>query len=186
LDVISVWLLVFASFEKLIVTTIPNHKKIFLKAKFQRLYLLFISIFNMLFYLSYVYLFQIQENEVYFIKNKTEEQYSQTAMIKSCNNVYIYSQKLVTWMSILNRAIIPFSLISLFTLLTICAVFKSRNRVIINYTFTNRTFRRDLKFSIKIILLNVVYFFFCLIGILLFFMQKNTSNFLVYLFTLYL
>ena len=181
LDVISPWLLVFVSFDKLVSIKTPARKDILRKTKCQRLYLLVIFVFNMIYYLPFAYFSVLTDSEMRLVDQ------NRTVIVRSCSFVNSRAQRLLSLMDIVNRALIPFTLMSLFTLLIIQTVFESRNRVIANYTFRqNKTFQRDVKFAITAIILNVVYFLFSLLVSVLFFMRNHNTHIFVYLFTLYL
>ncbi len=181
LDVISPWLLVFVSFDKLVSIRIPARKELLRNATCQRFYLLFIFVFNMIYYLPFAYFSVLTDTEVRLANE------NRTVVIRSCSFVNSGAQRLLSLMDIVNRALIPFTLMSLFTLLIIQTVFESRNRVIANYTFRqNKTFQRDVKFATTAIILNIVYFLFSLLVSVLFFMRNHSTHIFVYLFTLYL
>ena len=65
------------------------------------------------------------------------------------------------YLLVLNSHIIPYSLMITYTILLVYSMFKSRRRVVSNYTNRqNRTFKRDIKFAFSSLSLNFIFILF--------------------------
>lgn len=169
LDVISPWLLVYISIEKYVSITNQFKTNVFRRTSYQRFYLLFITLFILCYYLPFVFIFTMQQDQTV------------------CNFKNVNYQTLLTSMDLIIRVLVPFILMSIFTILIIKTIFESRNRVRTQYTHRqNRTFQRDIKFSITSILLNLIYFVLSLLISVIFFVRRSNDDILVYLLALYL
>lgn len=179
LDVISPWLLVYISVERYV--SIGNHFKrnLLRRARYQRIYLLVVFAYNMCYYLPFAFSFEIQA---------LNEDYASNSTARMCKFKHSRFQLILTSMDMVNRVLVPFTLMSVFTVLIILTVFESRNKVIANYkTIQNRTFKRDLKFSLTCLLMNFIYFTLSLIISVFIFVRNFVSlDVLYYLFALYL
>lgn len=98
---------------------------------------------------------------------------------------------------VLNSNIIPYSLIIVFTILLIYSVFKSRSRVVSNYTDRQKTtFKRDVKFAFTSISLNVIFFlcnlpltftlYYSYPGLFLFFLYLHLLSFSINFYLLFI
>jgi hypothetical protein len=72
-----------------------------------------------------------------------------------------FLQETYGYIDLTNRVILPFVLMMMFSILIIYTIFKSRSRMTSN-TRVNRTFRKDIRFSLISISLNVSYIVFSL------------------------
>lgn len=93
-------------------------------------------------------------------RNSTIKDKFITNISVSNNFECVLNKKIWTWALIwaLVGKLIPNLLIILFTILLLKTIFKSRQRVITNYTFNqNETFRRDVKFAFTSLLLNIIF-----------------------------
>ncbi len=86
-----------------------------------------------------------------------------------CTYVDSFWQETYSYVDLTNRVIIPFVFMIIFSILIIYTIFTSRSRMASN-TRANRTFRKDVKFSLICIALNTSYIVFSLpISIITFF-----------------
>jgi len=77
------------------------------------------------------------------------------------NRECLRANKNLFYLTTLNTKIIPYSLMITFTILLIVSIFKSRNRVISNYTnIQNETFQKDVKFAFSSLSLNIIFILF--------------------------
>ncbi len=141
---LSPLLLTYLSLERFIAIKYPT-TRIRLQT-LQSYYFVCVILFNLIyhspiiFYIDFVYGYStlMNANECLFA-SKT-------------NEITYYTMDLV------NRVIIPFLFMSTTTLLLIYTVFRSRKRMITKYSTPNfKNSRRDIKFSVTILLLNLTY-----------------------------
>jgi hypothetical protein len=150
---ISPILNVYISIERYISIAYPTKKYFLLKNKIQLAYIIVLALFNLLLYVPTGLYF-----DLVIIENQT-----------ICNYVDLFWQETYGYIDLTNRIIIPSVLMITFSILIIHTIFTSRSRISSN-TRANRTFRKDVKFSIISITLNISYIVFNLpLSILLFF-----------------
>lgn len=157
LDVGSPMLLVYISCEKLTSIKYPSKSDLLRKNKFQMMYFMVITIFNLILYLPVFY----NSDKITFFyhsteSNETSDSISRNRTLCTFSNADFLQN--LSFIDLLNRALIPFVLMIVFTSLLILTIQKSRRRIKIRYSINeNRTFKRDLKFSVSSILMNIIY-----------------------------
>lgn len=159
LDVGSPMLLVYISIEKYISIRYPSKRIVLRRKGNQSAYFLLITIFNLFLYLpvyfnsdtlSFVYPNDATTNTT-FVSNRTICTFVDSSFLAK-----------LSYIDLLNRVLIPFVLMVTCSCLLIKTIFRSRRRVIQSFLddeIRARTFKRDLKFSISSILLNIIYLF---------------------------
>jgi len=153
---ISPMLSVYISIERYISIAYIAKKDFLRQKKIQLIYIIAIALINFLLYVPIGI-----EFDIVIVENQT-----------FCNYVDFYWQEIYGYVDLTNRVIIPFVFMIIFSILIIYTIFTSRSRMASN-TRANRTFRKDVKFSLISITLNTSYIVFSLpISILLF-----TQNF---------
>lgn len=105
----------------------------------------------MIFYLPITFYYELQP----YSTNETNE----TLFIS--NFIDLNSQLILGYMDLMNRVLIPLLLMLIFSSLLIQHIFKSRSRISnnnISYSNKqNKTFKRDIKFSVTSIILSIIY-----------------------------
>ena len=102
-----------------------------------------------------------------------------------CNYVNFFWQQTYGYIDLTNRVIIPFALMIIFSILINHTVFTSRSRMASN-THANRTFRKDVKFSLTSVSLNVSYIVFSLpVSIILLLPNYRLNPFLIFFLFIY-
>jgi hypothetical protein len=148
---ISPMILVYISIERLIEIKYPIKRILFKQTSTHIIYLAIIFVYNSLFYLPFPILIdqKITINE--------ESHYVMCSFTDSDIDV------ILSWMDLINRVLVPFLLMIIFSILLIHSIFSSSNRILTNYTTSeNMTFKKDIKLSITSLLLNLFYILLCL------------------------
>jgi hypothetical protein len=157
---ISPMLNVYISIERFISIAYPTKKYILLKKENQLACIFTLTLHNLLLYVPI---------GIYFDLNTLENQ-------TICYYIDEYWQNTYSYIDLTNRVIIPFVLMSIFSILIIHTIFTSRSRISSNAR-ADRTFRKDIRFSLLIILLNIFYLLFSLpISILIIFPDYFMTN----------
>jgi hypothetical protein len=140
-DPLSPMILVYISIERFILIKYPNKRVILNKKINQYIYMIILIGFNLI-----INIWVVFDYDLINIQNLTK-----------CAS----ENKRSRYLLILNSHLIPYSLMITFTLLLIYSTFKSRRRVIANYTNRqNRTFKRDIKFALSSLSLNFIFILF--------------------------
>jgi hypothetical protein len=163
---ISLMILVYISIERYISIKYPSKKKILNTILNQHIYMIVLGVFNLLInsWVPFEYdLIDRRNSTNKFIRNyNSDDDFECTR--KSDHVIYL---------AIINTKLIPYSLMITFTILLIISIFKSRNRVISNYTNRqNETFQRDIKFAFTSLMLNIIFILFNL-PVMIFSMSTN-------------
>lgn len=150
LDTQSAMMLAYISFERLISIKYSSKVSILRKEKTQLIYFLAIFIYNLVFYSPIIFFYSLQS----YADNSSNINYF-------CDFTSSNSQLILSNMDLVNRVVIPFFLMTLFTIILIDFIFQSRKRIIKNYSSKqNKTFQKDIKFAVTSIVLNIVYVLF--------------------------
>jgi len=111
--------------------------------------------FDLAFYLPFSFFFGLESYNS-LVKNDNS-----TSIV--CAFKDVTSQQIFCYLDLVNRTIIAFILMILFTSILIDYIFKSRKRVSNNYTSReNRNFQKDIKFAVSSVFLNLIYLIFTL------------------------
>ncbi len=137
------WGLVAISIDRFIAISYPNKFSFRKKTTFQILVCIIILTFNCIYYIPLLFSFVKISKQ---FNNKT----NQTIISQRCSN-NVYSKD---WFNTFNTTIIPFSIMFIFTLLTLINLFKSRK-----IASNCKTKQKDIKFAITTISLNVIFLF---------------------------
>ena len=158
---ISPMLNVYISIERYISVAHSSKKHFLLKKQIQYAFIIAVTMYNLILYIPfsiYEYLFE---------SNQT----NQTVCDMDPYLNYIYNI-----IDLTNRVIIPFLLMIIFSILIIYSIFSSRRRISSNNSQTNRSFRRDIRFSLIIILLNISFIVLSLPVTLLVFVAPHSDS----------
>ena len=142
---ISCFILCYISFDRYISITYPSRRFILRKEKSQLIFYLIIFIFNSIYYIPIAF-----ESAVINIDNDTNVTSLQ------CNFIDSKAQEILSWMDLANFVIVPFSLMTIISLLLIYTIFASRRRTG-GSVLSNRNLNKDIKFSITCLALNLIF-----------------------------
>jgi hypothetical protein len=160
---------VIISIERFILIAYPIRKQFLIKTRIQLAYIFAITLFNLLLYIPVgIYFDLINDDE----KNETV-----------CNFVDSYWQTTIGYIDLVNRLIVPFLLMIIFSILIIITIFKSRRRM---NNRDNKILSKDVRFAITSITLNIFYILFSLpISIIFFLPQYWLNPFYVFVFIVF-
>ncbi len=162
---LSSMILVYISIERFILIKYPNKRQILNKKINQHIYMMSLVGFNLIINIWVPFDYELINKE-----NSTD--------LKCATE-----NKRGYYLIVLNSNIIPFSLMITFNLLLIYSIFKSRSRVVSNYTNRqNTTFKRDIRFAFTSSILNIIFILFNLpISFTLHFSYPDLFIFFLYL-----
>ncbi len=141
---ISPMLLVYIAMERYVSIKYPARRLFLRKTQNQFKYLLIVIAYNMLFYFPLLFAFEIRST---YTTGSTE-----------CHFVDSLHELILSLMDLINRVLVPCVLITLSTCMLLHCIFKSRHRVLKNYTIAeNRNFKKDIKLTFTSVCLNVIY-----------------------------
>ena len=142
LDALSPFCLVYISVEKFISIANPNKRSILKKKNIQIYFFISLCLFNIFYHLNV----PLSYDTVTISNNNTT--------ICFFNNDE--NQLTVTFMDLIDFILIPFILMIIFSTLLILTIFKSRSRVN-NSLKENKRLRKDVKFSISLLSMNLLF-----------------------------
>lgn len=146
-DAISPMLLVYISIEKYISIKYPYKRQILNKTANQIIFSVCCYMFNCVYYLP-----------ISFYQDLVDHSNNSNVTVIFCDFISQESQTILSMMDLVNLVIIPFILMVVFSFLLMSSIFRSRRRVMTNYTSgENKTFKRDIKLAITSISLNLIY-----------------------------
>lgn len=182
LSLMSPMLIVYVSLERYLSIKYSKRFQFFKSNKFQVTYLFVVVIFNAFYYLGIAFYFDIVPVDT-ASANLTNQSGETTIQCTFATND---SLVMYSWMDLVNRAIVPTILMTMGTILLSHSIFQSRTRVAGNQSITeNKNFKKDMKFTVTSIFLNLVYVLLNLpISITIFFPNYQTSS--VYVFSFFL
>ena len=146
LATLSPMLLVYISLERLISIKYPHKRFILRKPNYQFLYLVLVFAFNLCYYSPFLFYFN-------FVISKMDPKTN----ISECNFADLKSIKTFSYMDLTNRVVTPCVLIMLTSILLILTIFKTRTRVFRHFMIDNRSYKKDVKFTITSICVNLFY-----------------------------
>ena len=143
---ISPMLTIYISIERYIAATYPSKRFLFKKNRNQLIYILIVILYLGAFYLVYPFYYDV------ILSGSGNDSYL------SCNFIDSSSHSVLSYLFLANSALMPFIIMIIFTTLLCYTIFKSRNRIQANHSQEeNKTFKRDLKFTITSIGLNLIF-----------------------------
>jgi len=142
---ISPVLNVYISIERYISIACSEKKGFLRKDKIQLGFIIMLVLFKLILYVPVAINF-----ELVIFENQT-----------ICNFNYIFWQETYGYIDLTDRVILPFGLMIIFSILIIHTIFTSRSRMRSN-TRANRIFRKDVRFSLISVTLNVFFIVFSL------------------------
>ena len=180
---IPAMLLVYISIERYVSIAYPA-KRLFLRKKHIQLrYFLGLIVFNFCLYLFLFFYADIQE----ILNSNSTKSSKEIDLRVECKIenptvywVYIY-------IDFINRVVVPFLLMTLMTIMLIRQIYLSRKNFISSKSASKqRTYNRDVKFSLSITSINLVYLIFSLFYSSGYFFGFFYSNYNLYLFFEYI
>jgi hypothetical protein len=168
---ISPMMNVYISVERFISITLPARKLYLQKNIVQNIYIAAIVLANMLLAIDVALFFDIVEVNI-TTTNQT------TSQIHYCDFINIYSQEVSGYIDLVSRVILPASLMIIISFLIVGSIFKSRVRManMTSNQINNATLRKDIRFSVVIVGLNIFYILFSLPVSIVVLMTNYTEN----------
>ena len=171
---ISPVLLCYISIER--VASVVYSNKILKNIFIQIIALVIIVLFNSFYYIEVAYWFQIGSVASNITTNTTDSN-----VLMSCNFKDLNTQNIISYMDLINRVLIPFPFMMLTTIWLIYKIVNSRSRIILNYASKQgRAFNRQIKFSITVVSLNIIYLLLSLpLSVEVFLSEYNSDAYLI-------
>jgi hypothetical protein len=164
---VSSYLIVYISMERCVSLIQPAWRFTLRKRKSQLIWYLFFIFACMVYYLPaglYFKIISLSDNGIF---------------TTTCDFVDTNAQLLISYMDLIARAIVPFSLMIICSVTLIYSLFKSRLRVVENFLAEeNQTFYRELRLSVSSLSLNIIYIATQLPISITIFQEEYYSNFI--------
>jgi len=143
MDALSPWCLVYISFERFIVIKYYARRFVYKKRKIQIIFLILLVVFNILYHINIFFSFDIVN-------------FDNSTTICFFNNDQ--NQIIIAYMDLTNYFLLPIFLMFLFSILLIISIFKSRSTINLNNTTRQiRQRRKDIKVSISLLFMNLLF-----------------------------
>ena len=124
----------------------------------------------------------------YDIVNYNANEENSTALL-GCDFIDYNSQMIASYLDLTMRDILPFVLMSIFSILLILSIFRARMRVRAMVRATPQAgeiFKRDIRFSLMIILMNLLFIILSLPIAVVLFSPNYNADYNTFLFTYYI
>lgn len=175
-------LLVYISIERFVSIKHPAKSYLLRNKTRQNGYLIVVVLFNFLFYLPILYLYELK-----YINRSFNGSTDSNDQILEPVCTFADSGNVIFIMIFTNRIFLPFVMMFTATVLLIHTIFSSRNRIQSNYSFReNQTFRKDIKFAFTSLTINVMFLILNLPFILVYFVFKFSIVLIVSTLNLFL
>ena len=145
-------LLVYISIERFVSIAYPSKRLFLRRNNIQLIYFL-----GLIFYNCFLYLFMLFYTNLI---TKIDAPSNRTYIICDFENQIAYSY--FYFIDLTNRVVIPFILMAIMTTLLIRQIYLSRKKFSTKQSDRKRSFNRDVRLSVSIASLNLVYLCFCL------------------------
>jgi len=176
-DAISPWLLVYISIEKYISISYTKKRFIMRQKLNQFIYMAFVITFILSIYVVQPFCYELMNLNAF--SNKTN-----MTPLMYCNFINYELQMVSSYLDLIFRVMLPFVLMLTFSCFIIHRVFKSRNRISNSIKETKRL-KRDIKFAIMSLFINLVFIILNLpLAVILF--LPNYYSHTAFLFIFYL
>ena len=143
MDAISPWCLVYISVEKFISIAYPAKRLIMKSTRNQIFFIILLYFFNFFYHINIIFSFDIFP----IPKNSS-----------LCTFSNYENQIIVTNMDLFNFIILPFFFMTLFSILLIGSLFKSRNRIHLNNSPRDiKRLKQDIKFALSLLSMNLLF-----------------------------
>lgn len=147
--------MVYISLEKLIAIKYPAKRFIMRKQKTQLIYFMVLLVYYALSSIPPLFYYEIK---YYYLPN------NQTKLLKACTYTDLFGRQFLSILYLINKTVIPFTLMITCSVLLAILVFKLRQRIIQNFlSKTNKNnnegkrYKDDIRFAFTSILLNIIY-----------------------------
>jgi hypothetical protein len=151
---ISPMILVYISMERFVAIKYPGKRFKLRKNKTQFFYLLFISGINLILYTPFAFMIKhvhLTDQDLNDLDGITKRNICSFGDESKLDSVLAY-------LDLINRVVLPFILMLVSSILLIVCIFKSRQRVLKNYTnLENKIFKRDVRLAFTSLILNCFY-----------------------------
>ena len=171
LDALGAWCLVYISVEKFVNIAFHSKRFIFKRTKNQIIFLILLCLCSIIYNINVLFSVDI----LVFSDNDDNNNNNNNSFCFSIDN----EQALILiYMDLVKLIILPFSLMIIFSILLILSIFKSRSRVNINDSIRERKrLFKDIKFSISLISMNLLFILLNLPIEILSFLAKDYLTF---------
>ena len=147
---VSAWLHVYISMERFCSIVVPYLSKLLQTKSAQTRICLSIFLFNILFYSQHFIYTEI------ITMNKSDG--NLTYSICYAKPMYKEAVYIFNWLDLLISTVIPFFIMFFCSIVLICSIWRTRKRVYLNQSpQANRRLKRDMKFSITTVLLDLMF-----------------------------
>jgi hypothetical protein len=171
--IISPMMNVYISVERWISITFPSKRLVLLKRNVQIIYICVVIVVNLAFATQVAIGFELQnvviETPIVNSSEHTER------IVYYCDFKSLYWQDVAGFIDISIRVIVPVGLMVVFSVLLCVSIYKSRNRISSSHT-GNATLRKDVRFSLVCMSLNVFYIVFSLPVSVVVLLQDYSGN----------
>lgn len=160
---ISPIFLVYISIERFISIGYPTKRKYLQNKRNQLIFVLVVCSYNFIYYIPTITGMDLM---VYSANDSLV-----------CNYKTYEYQTLLSYMDLINRVFLPFLLMTIFSIALIIIIFKSRIRILASGSISEKkTFKKDVKFSISILIFNFI-FLLCNLPLSLFLLYPDYLEF---------
>ena len=172
--IISPMMNVYISVERWISITFPSKRLILLKRNVQIVYIFVVIVVNLAFATQVAIGFELQHVIIETpIENSSE--HNTEHIVYYCDFKSLYWQDVAGFIDISIRVIAPVGLMVFFSFLLCVSIYRSRNRISSSQT-ANATLRKDVRFSLVCMSLNVFYIVFSLPVSVVVLLQDYSGN----------
>ena len=143
-------IIIYFSVERLVASKFPAKRFLLKKDKVFFIYVGIVSLISLIYFSPILFYYDLIETET-IVDNATNA----TEISVICNNASTFGTDLVFWLFLIAGTVIPYSLLILCTILLILTIFQSRMRM--KTDASKSKFKKDLKFAITLITLNLIF-----------------------------
>jgi hypothetical protein len=173
LDALGAWCLVYISVEKFVNIAFHSKRFIFKRTKNQIIFLILLCLCTIIYNINV--LFSV---DILVFSDDDNNNNSSSSSSSFCFTIDNEQALILVYMDLVKLIILPFSLMIIFSILLIISIFKSRSRVNINDSIRERKrLFKDIKFSISLISMNLLFILLNLPIEILSFLAKDYLTF---------
>lgn len=146
---VSPMCLVYISADRYISIKYPTIRFLMRKRNNQLIYFLSVTFFNMIYYLPVLFSYSLV---------KVDLNLNNTQLDTVCTFINLDYQNIVAYMDLVNRSLLPFILILIFSILLSIEIFQSRKRILNNFKIEeNQHFFSEIRLAVTSVCLNVFF-----------------------------
>ena len=172
--IISPMMNVYISVERWISITFPSRRLVLLKRNVQIVYIFVVVVVNLAFATQVAIGFELQ-NVIIETPIGNSSDHNTENIVYYCDFKSLYWQDVAGFIDIVIRVIVPVGLMVFFSFLLCISIYRSRNRISSSQT-GNATLRRDVRFSLVCMSMNVFYIVFSLPVSVVVLLQDYSGN----------